>query len=222
MAISTGIDLIEKLSVYLVADPDQTERDLVADVAAALAGGVSTVQLRAKTLTDREIFALGERLLALCQPAGAMFLINDRVDIALALGADGVHLGVDDLPVAAARRIGGPELIIGYSPETDAQAAAAGGLGVDYLGVGPVYGTRSKADAGEAIGLELLAGRVGLAGIPVIGIGSITSANAGDVIRTGAVGAAVIGAILRAGDPHAAAQALRNAVDLARIESRVP
>jgi thiamine-phosphate diphosphorylase len=216
----TGADLIAKLSVYLVADPAQTDRDLVDGVAAALEGGVSTVQLRAKTVSDREALALAEQIRPLCAAADAMFLVNDRVDLALAAGADGVHLGVDDLPLEAARRLGGTDFVIGFSPETDDQAATARTLGADYLGVGPVYGTQSKADAGEAIGLGLLARRAEIAGIPIIGIGGITAGNAGDVIRAGAVGAAVISAILGANDPEHASLRLRASVDEALGERR--
>jgi thiamine-phosphate diphosphorylase len=216
----TGPDLIAKLSVYLVADPAQTSRDIVDDVVAALSGGVSTVQLRAKTVSDREALALAERIRPLCVAAKAMFLINDRVDLALAANADGVHLGIDDLPIEAARRLGGSEFVIGFSPETDEQAAAARARGADYLGVGPVYGTRSKSDAGAAIGLELLARRAAIAGIPIIGIGGIDDRNAGAVIRTGAVGVAVISSILRASDPGNASRELRTSVDEATGERR--
>jgi thiamine-phosphate diphosphorylase len=202
----------ERLSVYLVADPDQTERPLIEAVEAALAGGVTAVQLRAKRLTDRELVVLAGALGERCRALGALFVVNDRLDVALAAGAGGVHLGVDDLPLERARAIAGPELVIGYSPEHDEQAATARARGADYLGVGPVFGTTSKADAGAAIGLETLRRRVALAGIPVIGIGGIGATNAASVVATGAVGVAIVSAILRAADPRAAASDLDLAV----------
>ncbi|HKG24942.1 MAG TPA: thiamine phosphate synthase [Thermomicrobiales bacterium] len=206
------IELRSRLAVYLVADPDQTHRNLIEDVERALAGGTTSVQLRAKRLTDREALNLARALAARCDAAGALFIVNDRIDLALAAGADGVHLGVDDLPLRDARRLGGDGFIIGYSPETDEQTAQARLDGADYLGVGPVFGTASKHDAGAAIGLETIRRRAGLAGIPIIGIGGITPDNAADVIAAGAVGVAVVGAILRAEDPYVAARALSAAV----------
>ncbi len=204
--------LQRRLAVYLVADPEQTTRNLLGDVEAALAGGVTAVQLRAKHLTDRESLQLATALKERCDRAGAHFLVNDRLDLALASGAGGVHLGVDDLPLRDARMLAGAGFVIGYSPETDEQAAQARREGADYLGVGPVFGTASKGDAGEAIGLETIRRRAMLAGIPVIGIGGITAATAGDVVRAGAVGVAVVGAILRARDPKCAARDLSAAV----------
>jgi thiamine-phosphate diphosphorylase len=144
--------------------------------------------------------ALRER----CDAIGALLIINDRVDIALAAGADGVHLGVDDLPVAAARRLLGPDAVIGYSPETDADRLAAERDGANYLGVGPVYVTSSKPDAGAAIGLDGLARVVRATALPVVGIGGITIERAADVLWTGAVGVAVVGAIWHALEPRAA------------------
>jgi thiamine-phosphate pyrophosphorylase len=206
-------DLASRLAVYLVADPEQTNRSLVEDVAGALDGGVSSVQLRAKDLTDREALSLTREIRELCLRAGALFFVNDRIDIALAAGADGVHLGVDDLPVEDARILGGPGMIVGYSPESDEQARDAAARGANYMGVGPIYGTVSKYDAGVAIGTETLRRRAEYAGIPVIGIGGITARNAAQVIQAGAVGVAVLSAILRAEDPKLAASRISEAVN---------
>jgi thiamine-phosphate diphosphorylase len=198
--------LREKLSLYLVADPGQTSGDFLAAVEAALSRGVTAVQLRAKGISDRKMLALARDLAARCRASDALFLVNDRVDVALAAGAAGVHLGVDDLPLEAARQLLGPAAVIGFSPETDVQTRTARERGADYLGVGPVVATSSKGDAGPPIGLDGLRRRVELAGIPVIGIGGITPAIYSDVLATGAAGAAVIGAILRAADPGEAAR----------------
>ncbi len=208
-------NLTRQFAVYLVADPVHARRNLVSDVEQALAGGITCVQLRTKHLTDREILALARALRERCHAANAIFFVNDRLDLALAANADGVHLGVDDLPVRDARRLAGDNFIIGYSPETDDQTVAAASEGADYLGVGPVFGTASKHDAGAAIGLETLHRRAQLAGVPIIGIGGITPGNAADVIGTGAVGVAVVGAILHADDPREAARRLKGAVDAA-------
>ncbi len=208
--------LASRLAVYLVADPDQTSTDLPLVVHRALEGGCTAVQLRAKRQTDRSLLALAVKIREICAAHRALFLVNDRLDVAFASGADGVHLGVDDLPVADARRVAEhvdrPDLVIGYSPETDEQALTAASLGADYLGVGPVFATASKPDAGAAIGLETLKRRAAAVPVPVIGIGGIVPENAPEVIEAGAVGVAVIGAILRADDPTAAAQALTQAV----------
>jgi thiamine-phosphate diphosphorylase len=211
--LTTRRQLEEALRVYLVADPDQTTGDFLSSVSAALAGGVTMVQLRAKTLTDREIVGLGRTLLVDCRQHGAAFLVNDRIDLALAIGADGVHLGVDDLSIEDARRLVPPDFVIGFSPDSDGQAQDAARLGASYLGVGPVFGTTSKADAGSAIGLELLTRRAGISGLPTIGIGGVSAMNAASVINAGACGVSVISAILRSGEPDQAAAVLRAAVD---------
>lgn len=208
--------LAARLAVYLVADPAATRRDLLAATIAALQGGVTAVQLRAKQLTDRETWELAIRLRAACHERSVLFLVNDRLDMALAAGADGVHLGVHDLPLAAARRLAGPGFLIGASPQTVAEAAAAKGDGADYIGAGPVFVTGSKADAGAPIGLDGLRERVRAADLPTVGIGGITVANAADVITTGAAGVSVISAILGADDPAAAAAVLASTVAIAR------
>lgn len=208
----TGSNLADRLRLYLVADPDQCAGDLDDVVAPALRGGVTAVQLRWKTATDRAILERAIKLKDLCQRHGALFFLNDRVDLALACEADGVHLGVDDLPLETARDLGGPDFLIGYSPETDEQAATATQRGADYLGVGPVYGTASKSDAGPAIGLETIARRASIAGVPTIGIGGITAANALAVLEAGAVGVAVVSAILKSADPEQAAREISGAL----------
>jgi thiamine-phosphate diphosphorylase len=206
-------DLIPALRLYLVADPAHTRGDLVQMAVAALEGGVTAVQLRCKQRTDRECLDLARWLRIATQERGALFLVNDRVDLALACGADGVHLGVDDLPLEEARRIGGIEFLVGYSPETDEQAKSAATRGADYLGVGPVFGTATKSDAGAAIGLETVSRRAGLAGIPIIGIGGILANNARSVLDAGAIGVAVVSAISMQDDPRHAAEALRRELD---------
>ncbi len=209
-------ELAARLALYLVADPEATRRDLVADTIAALDGGVTAVQLRAKQLHDRELWELATRLRQDCQGRSVLFIVNDRLDLALAVGADGVHLGLHDLPLAAARRIAGPRVLIGASPQTIADAVEAREQGADYVGAGPVFVTGSKADAGEPIGLDGLHDRALAAAVPTVGIGGITAENAAAVIAAGAVGVSVISAILGADDPAAAAAVLASAVAIAR------
>jgi thiamine-phosphate diphosphorylase len=207
--------LPDLLRLYLVAGSQDASLGLFETVEAALKGGVTAVQLREKVGTDAQVLATAERIRELCHEYGVPFFVNDRIDLALASGANGVHLGVDDLPVPLAHRIAGERFLIGFSPETDIQARSARLEGASYLGVGPVFGTGSKPDAGPGIGLGVLRRRAEVSGLPVIGIGGIDATNAARVIGAGAVGVSVMSAILRADDPTAAAMALREAVDAA-------
>jgi thiamine-phosphate pyrophosphorylase len=210
------------LRLYLVADPDHVAGDVVAEVASAIAGGVSMVQLRAKSLSDRKHLVLALTMCDLCRDKGIPFIVNDRLDIALAANASGVHLGVDDLPLHAARSLASQDFIIGYSPETDAQVRSAASEGADYLGIGPVFGTRTKDDAGDALGLREFARRTTLSPLPVVGIGGINASGVAGVVRAGAIGVAVVSAILGAPDPGAATRNLRGIVDAAVQDRGLP
>lgn len=208
-------DLRRRLRLYLVVGSNDAPLGLLETVEAALEGGVTSVQLREKRGTDARILSVAEQVRDLCNDHDAAFFLNDRLDLALAAGADGVHLGVDDLPIPAARRIAGSPFAIGYSPENDMQTRSAKLEGASYLGIGPVFGSVSKLDAGAAIGLSVLRRRSEISGLPVVGIGGIDASNAADVIRAGASGVAVMNAILRSPNPFEAAQGLREAVDRA-------
>lgn len=197
-----------ELHLYLVADPDHVTGDLVQAVQNALLGGVTMVQLRAKSLSDREHLDLAFELKDICLQQGVSFIVNDRLDIALACDASGIHLGVDDLPIAAVRRLTPANFIVGYSPETDEQITSALSAGVDYLGVGPVFGTTTKTDAGAALGIDEFSRRCAISPVPVVGIGGIGRGNASRVIEAGAAGVAVASAILGAPDARAAARDL--------------
>jgi thiamine-phosphate pyrophosphorylase len=192
-----------------ITDDLRDGRDgLVARASAAVRGGVTMVQLRLKHTDARAVVDIGR---ALVERLSVPVIINDRADIALACGAAGVHVGSDDVPAAALRRIVPPGFLIGVSVGSDAEVAnAAGG---DYVGVGPIYGSASKLDAGDAIGLLGLAHLASAAALPAVAIGGITVATAGDVMAAGASGVAVIAAIFGASDPEAAARALRIAMD---------
>lgn len=205
------------LSVYVITDRRLAgDRPLTEVVAAAVRGGATVVQLRDKAATTRELLRMGEELLAVTRPAGVPLIVNDRLDVALALDADGVHLGQEDLPAAVARRLLGPDKILGVSADTVEEALEAQQAGADYLGVGDVFGTRSKPDAGEAIGLEGLRRVAEAVRIPVVGIGGVTAENAAAVVEAGAAGVAVLSAVMGAPDPEAAARALRTAVEAGR------
>lgn len=177
-------------------------------VAAAIEGGARAIQLRNKGESARELFEVGRRLRALTREADALFFVNDRVDVALALGADGVHLGPDDLSVASVRDAVPEGFIIGRSADDPAVARKAVADGADYIGCGTVYPTKTKTDAGAVIGTEGLRRVVEAVEVPVVGIGGITAALAPEVAEAGATGIAVVGAIMSAPDPAAAARAL--------------
>lgn len=203
----------ERLRLVVVTDPDAGEgRTVVEAVRAALRGGAPAVQLRWKDASAREMAALARALLAETRAAGALLFVNDRLDVALAAGADGAHLGQDDLPAAAARRIAPPGFLLGVSSETAELARGAHADGADYVGVGPVYATGSKTDAGAAVGTARIAAVSREVPIPVVAIGGITAENAGEVARAGAAGVAAIAAVTRAADPEAAARAILTAV----------
>ncbi len=199
-------ELIGRLRLYVITDERADLADLLRVLAAAGRGGATAVQLRRKTATGREFVAYARALRDWTRAAGVLFFVNDRVDVAQIVDADGVHVGQDDIPCADARRLLGNRLI-GVSAETTAEAMQAERDGADYLGVGAVYPTTSKADAGRAglVGLEEIVLRVT---IPVVGIGGITVDNAAPVLRAGAAGLAVISAVMDAPDPEGAARRL--------------
>jgi thiamine-phosphate pyrophosphorylase len=205
-------ELRDRLAVYLVADPDGATRPLLDDVQAALAGGATSVQLRAKRLDGYDFWRLALPLRALCAESDALFIVNDRLDIALAVEADGVHLGVHDLPVDVARAICPPGFVIGFSPQSLDDVRSTGPLGADYAGLGPVFATGSKSDAGMPIGLDGLRAQTESCRVPTVAIGGISLANAAATIAAGADGVAVISAILGADEPEQATVGLAAAV----------
>jgi thiamine-phosphate pyrophosphorylase len=189
-------------------------RDLLQAVEQAIAGGVTMLQLREKTASSREFYQLGSAVHQLTAAHGVPLVINDRADIAQAVGAEGLHIGQSDLPVAVARKILGPAVFIGVSANTVALAQSALASGADYIGTGPVFATGSKPDAGAAVGLGALAKVAGGISAPVVGIGGITAENAASVLRAGAAGVALIADIFGAADITAAASRLRKVLEL--------
>ena len=196
--------------LMLVTDHDLClGRPLEAVVRQAVLGGVRCVQLRGKQLSTRAFLEQGAALKALLAPLGVPLIINDRVDVALALGVDGVHVGQEDLPAAVVRRLLGPGAIIGLSVETWEDVERAQELEVDYLGVSPVFETATKTDTKAPWGLAGLARIKRFSRHPLVAIGGITLANLGEVARAGADGIAVVSAICSAPNPEQAARALR-------------
>jgi len=206
------------LSVYVILDRDFTAgRSLVNVAETAIRGGATILQLRDKSSDIRRFYADATQVLAIARTAGVPLIINDRVDIALAIGADGVHVGEDDLPVEATRRIVGPDRFVGASAGSIEAARAAIAAGADHLGVGPVYEARTtKTDAGPPVGLMLIQAIAALGAIPIVGIGGITAGNAGAVVTAGAAGVAVISAVGLAPDVETATRALARAVSSQR------
>jgi thiamine-phosphate pyrophosphorylase len=204
----------EALRLYLVTDQSLTRGQPLADVvAAAVQGGVSCVQLREKNLGTREFLAQALMLKKLLAPLRVPLVINDRIDIALACGADGMHLGQSDLPVAEARKLLPPEVFIGWSVESMDEVLQSAALPVDYLGVSPVFATPTKTDTGRAWGLDGLARVRAATRLPLVAIGGIHAGNARQVLRAGADGLAVVSALCAADDPRAAASGLRSICD---------
>lgn len=195
--------------LYVVTDRQLTGgRPLRLVVEAALRGGARAFQLREKDLSPRELYPLALEMRQLTQTYGARLLINDRVDVTLAVDADGVHLTTTSLPASIARRVLGPERLIGVSTHTLTEAQAAADEGADFLVFGPVFFTPSKAPYGEPVGLDALRAVRAAVNVPILAIGGVKKANLDQVLAAGADGIAVISAIISADDPMTASQDL--------------
>jgi len=201
------------LRVYLIMGEMESKGKRTEEVLeAALEGGVTCFQFREKKMPIPEQLALGRRLRALCRKRGVPFLVNDRVDVAMLLEADGVHLGQDDVPCLEARRLLGPGKVIGVSAGNWDEVRSALAQKPDYLSVGPVYATSTKPDAGAPIGTLLIRELKASTDVPIVGIGGIHAANAAAVMIAGADGVAVVSAIADQPDPAQAARLLVQAV----------
>lgn len=193
--------------LHVVTDA-RAGRDPLTVVRGALSAGAPVVQVRAKDGTDRELYDLAGRVAALCVAAGASCVVDDRPDVALAVGAAGTHLGATDLPLDAARRVVGPGHLLGGTAREPLAAGALVAAGADYLGVGPAYATRTKDGLPEAIGPAGVAAVAAAVRVPVLAIGGITADRVPALLAAGAHGVAVVGAIADAADPAAATRAL--------------
>jgi thiamine-phosphate pyrophosphorylase len=195
--------------VYLVTDrPLCLDRPLTSIVAHAIRAGIACVQLREKNASTRDFLNQALALKPMLASAGIPLIINDRVDIALAANADGVHLGQSDMPYAEARKLLGPDSVIGLSVETWADVEAAQDLDVNYLGVSPIFATPTKTDTQAPWGLEGLARIRAFSRHSLVAIGGLNAANAPDIIQAGADAVAVVSAICSAEDPFAATRSL--------------
>ncbi len=199
----------EALRLYLVTDrPLSLGRPIEEIVIEAVAGGVTMVQLREKDAPTGEFVALAKGLKALLAPLGVPLIINDRVDVALAADADGVHIGQSDMAYADARRLLGPDKIIGLSVENFHDLEVANRLDVDYIGISPVYGTPTKTDTAQPFGLEGLRRAVEMSVHPTVAIGGMNAQTIGEVMQAGTDGVAVVSAICSAPSPREAAREL--------------
>ncbi len=190
--------------------------DVEAAVRGALEAGAPVVQARMKGVTDREFYEVARVVADLCRAHGAVCLVNDRPDIAVAIAAEGVHLGAGDMPVVAARRLLGDRLLIGGTARDPETAMLLEAEGVDYLGVGPIYATTTKNGLPDALGSEGVAKVAAAVSVPVIAIGGITAERIPDVIDAGAYGVAVVEAVSAATDSQRATQELLAALEAAR------
>jgi thiamine-phosphate pyrophosphorylase len=199
-----------------VADPPLGRLHVLVDslivAEAALEAGAPTLQIRLKSGTDGDRFRLAHAIAERCRAAGATCLVNDRADLAVAVGADGVHVGADDLPVAAVRRVVGPDALVGGTARDPETGRRLVGEGASYLGVGPAFATASKVGLPDPIGVEGVRAVVEAVDVPVIAIAGITVARVDEVMAAGAYGVAVIGAVIDSPDPHTATHDLMLAV----------
>jgi thiamine-phosphate pyrophosphorylase len=207
--------------LYLVCgeaphDSELPGRELPELLRAAIAGGADVVQLREKHLPDERLTALAEATQALCEPLGALLIVNDRPAVALHAGADGIHVGQDDMPVAQVRELVGPELLIGLSTHSPAQIDAVDASLVDYIGVGPIHRTPTKPGR-AAVGTQLIAYAAAHAPVPFFAIGGLHRDNVTEALDAGAERVCVLRAIAAAEDPERSARELRELLDAAPL-----
>ncbi len=205
------------LSLYLVTDRGLSRgRSTVDIVRAAVAGGATCVQLREKECSTRQFVAEALAVRELLTGTGVPLIINDRIDVALAVGADGVHLGQTDMHIADARRVVGSSMLIGISAECVEDAVRAQAEGADYIGISPVFSTPTKTDTAPALGLDGVALIRAAVSLPLVGIGGIGPGNAAELIRAGCDGIAVVSAIVSAPDPQQASAELKAIIRAAK------
>jgi len=194
--------------LYYIALPGAGCEDIVE---AALRGGASVVQLRAKGVAARQFYEAALRLRESVREAGALFIVNDSVEVALAAGADGVHVGQDDMPPGAIRKVVGRDMLVGVSAHSVEEAVRAEESGADYVGFGPIFQTSTKEDADAVKGPDAILAVKASVSIPVVAIGGIDTVNIAEVVKSGADAAAVASAVADADDPEKAASAISEA-----------
>ncbi|MEZ2656968.1 thiamine phosphate synthase [Aneurinibacillus aneurinilyticus] len=202
-----------KLAVYLVIGIEEVNgRSALETVRLAIDGGATAVQLREKHAPLRHVLETGKKMRELCRKHGVPFIVNDRVDVAILLDADGVHVGQDDLPASEVRKLAKERMFVGVSASSVEEARWALAQGADYLGVGAIYATGSKSDAGDPVTPALIGEIRTFSDIPIVGIGGITVDNCSEVIKQGADGVAVISAIVGQPNPKQAAARLHEVI----------
>lgn len=201
--------------LYVITDEELSGgRSHIEIAEAAIMGGADVIQLRDKTASSRKLYEIATQIKKLTEETGVQFIVNDRLDIALAVNADGLHVGQDDLPAPVTRKFLGPDKILGVSAINVAEAIQAEKDGADYLGVGPVFEARgTKADAGEPKGLQLIKDIRQRCSLPIVAIGGINHTNILSVMEAGSQGAAVISAVVSAADITHATQALKDQIE---------
>jgi len=209
--------MLGQLHLCVITDPALAPgRDHVAIAEAALAGGADMIQLRDKTASLRDLLPQARAIQARCRAHGALFIVNDRVDLALAADADGAHVGQEDLPAVSARLLLGPERLLGVSTHDPGQAEAAQRAGADYIGFGPMFATGTKDTGYAARGLDAIREIRKVVALPILAVGGITLESVAAVIAAGATAPAVISAVVKAADITAAAAAFRQRVTAAK------
>ena len=208
-------------SLYLVTDKDLALGRPVEDiVSAALKGGVSIVQIREKDKSTRDFLAQAEKIHRLCRDYHVPLIVNDRIDVAMAIGAEGIHIGQSDMPYAVARQLVGPDVLIGLSVENMDHVSAAESWDVDYYGVSPIFSTPTKTDVYTEWGIQGLQNLRWKSQKPLIAIGGLNASNAAEIVRAGADGVAVVSAIMSAPDPEIAAHDLKNIIKTTKSTGR--
>jgi thiamine-phosphate diphosphorylase len=201
--------------LYIITDKELSKgRSHLKIAEAAIKGGADVIQLRDKTASSRKLFEIAIQIRKITQRAGVQFIVNDRLDIALAVNADGLHVGQDDLPTTVARKLLGPDKILGASAKSIEEAIRAEKNGADYLGLGPIFeARRTKADAGIPLGLQLIKDIHERCSLPIVAIGGINQTNISSVIEAGAQCAAVISAVVSAPEITNATQSLKDQIE---------
>jgi thiamine-phosphate pyrophosphorylase len=209
-SLRSSNQLLSSLALHVLTDRQWSRgRDICEIATKAIEGGATIIQLREKSASTRMLIEEGLALRAVTRERGALLIVNDRLDVALAVDADGLHVGQDDMPVKFARQLLGSHRLLGVSIGSFEEAETAIANGADYLGVGPIFPTLGKEDAGPSTGIRLLTQLRQRHSTPLVAIGGITRYNAPDVIQAGACGVAVITAVVNAEDITAAARQLR-------------
>ena len=203
---------LKNIGLYFITDSNLTKKNIFEDVKAAVKVGARIVQYREKSLQKKEMVEEIKKIKEICKENEVLFLINDFVDVALEVDADGVHLGLDDVPYEKARQILGKDKIIGITAHNKEEAVEFEKLGADYLGVSPVFDTATKKDAGKGMGIERLKEIVNSVNIPCIAIGGIDENNAAEVAKTGVDGVAMISAIVTKEDVEEAVRRINNEI----------